>query len=168
MHKLIGVIETVTEKVGRVAAWLALVLVVVTGLIVILRYVFQSGSIALQESLLYINALLFTLGAAYTLKHGGHVRVDIFYNRLTERGRAVIDLAGVLILLIPVCTYIIYASWSYVARSWSIREGSAETSGLPFVYLLKSTIILLAALLLWQGLAELLKAVIRLRRRRAD
>jgi TRAP-type mannitol/chloroaromatic compound transport system permease small subunit len=140
-------------------AWLALVLVLNTGLVVLLRYAFQTGSIPLQESLIYINAVLFTMGAAYTLKRDGHVRVDIFYSRLSVRHQALINLFGTLFFLMPVCGFILWSSWDYVSLSWQIRERSVETSGLPIVYLLKSTILLLAALLWWQGIAEMLKAV---------
>lgn len=152
-------IEAVTEWVGGVVSWLALVLVLTTGLVVLLRYAFQTGSIPLQESLIYINAVLFTLGAAYTLKRDGHVRVDIFYSRLSSRNQAFVNLGGTLFFLLPVCGFILWSSWDYVSLSWQIRERSAETSGLPIVYLLKTTILLLAAFLLWQGVAEVLKAV---------
>lgn len=161
-NRIVQGIEAVTEQVGRVIAWLATGLVLVTGLIVLMRYAFQTGSISLQESLLYINALLFTLGAAYTLKHDGHVRVDIFYTRMSRRNRALVDIAGTLLLLLPLCGFILWGSWDYVALSWRIREGSAETSGLQIVYLLKSTILVLAVFLIWQGIAELLKAWRRL------
>jgi TRAP-type mannitol/chloroaromatic compound transport system permease small subunit len=151
-------LDSVTDRIGRAVAWLAAVLVLVTGTVVLLRYAFNTGSIALQESLIYINALLFTLGAAYTLKQDGHVRVDIFYSRMTNRNRALVDLGGTLFLLLPFCGFILWTSWDYVSFSWQIRERSAETSGLPFVYLLKTTIVLLAAGLLWQGVAEICKA----------
>ncbi len=163
LNSLCRLLEAVTERLGRSAAWLGLLLVAVTALVVLLRYAFQTGSIALQESLLYINALLITLGGAYTLKHDGHVRVDIFYSRMTRRNRALVDLGGTLFLLFPVCGFILWTSWDYVALAWRIRERSAETSGLPFVYLLKTTILLLAAFLAWQGLAEALKAISRVR-----
>lgn len=163
LQTVVSFLERATETVGRLAAWLAVILVLVTGIVVLLRYAFQTGSIALQESLIYINALLFTLGAAYTLKHDGHVRVDIFYSRMSTRNRALVDLGGTLFLLLPVCGFILWTSWDYVGRSWQVREGSAETSGLPFVYLLKTTILLLAAFLAWQGLAELLKMLRQLR-----
>ncbi|HSG19149.1 MAG TPA: TRAP transporter small permease subunit, partial [Burkholderiaceae bacterium] len=88
-----------------------------------------------------------------------HVRVDIFYSRLSTRGKALVDTAGILLLRFPVCLFILWTSWDYVAVSWRIREGSAETSGLPYVYLLKTTILLLGGFLLWQGVAELIKAM---------
>jgi len=154
-----GRLELVSELVGKSASWLVVLLVLTTGLVVLLRYVFQTGSIALQESLIYINALFFTLGSAFTLKHDGHVRVDVFYNQFSFRGKAVLNLCGTALFLIPFCLFILWASWDYVSLSWQLKERSAEGSGLPFVYVLKTTILLLAGMLLCQGLAELLKNI---------
>ncbi len=165
MEKLSLLIDDLSNRLGRLFSWLTLVMVIAMGLIVVLRYVFQIGSIALQESIIYLNALIFTFGVAYTLKEQGHVRVDIFYSRLSERRRAWIDLGGTLLLLVPSALFIIWISWDYVSVSWQIREGSAETSGLPFVYLLKSAILILPSLLLLQGVSEILKAVSILKRR---
>ena len=135
-------------------------MVLLMALIVALRYLFQTGSIAMQESVIYVNALIFTLGAAYTLKEQGHVRVDILYNRLGVKQKALVDLLGGLVFLLPFAGFIIWESWDYVSVSWRIREGSAELSGLPYVYLLKATIILLALLLIIQGISEILKAIV--------
>ena len=168
MRKLLIRLESVTEWLGHGAAWMAVLLVVTTGLVVLLRYAFQTGSIALQESLIYINALFFTLGCGYTLKHDGHVRVDVFYSRLSCRGKALLDLCGTLVLLIPFCLFILWSSWDYVSASWRVMERSTETSGLPFVYLLKTTILLLAGILLWQGIAELLKSATLLKSTTSD
>ena len=131
----------------------------------ILPFAFQIGSIALQESVIYINALIFTFGVAYTLKEQGHVRVDILYSRLGEKRRAWIDLFGSLLFLVPSACFIVWISWDYVAVSWRIREGSAESSGLPFVYLLKLAILVFPALLLLQGVSEIAKTVSTIRRR---
>lgn len=158
MHSFIKIVDRLNDSLGRSFAWLALLMVLVMGLIVVLRYVFQIGSIALQESVMYLNALIFTMGAAYTLKEQGHVRVDVFYNRCGKRIQNLIDMAGSLFFLIVSCGFIIWASWDYVSISWRIREGSAESSGLQFVYLLKSSIIVLPLLLILQGVAEFLKA----------
>jgi TRAP-type mannitol/chloroaromatic compound transport system permease small subunit len=165
MHTLSSLIDSVSDRLGKVFAWLTLTLVVVMAVIVVLRYVFQIGSIALQESVIYINALIFTFGVAYTLKEQGHVRVDIFYSRLGIKQRAIIDLLGSVLFLIPSALFIMWISWDYVSVSWRIREGSAESSGLPYVYLLKSTILLLPALLLLQGLSEATKSISTIRRR---
>ena len=163
LEKLTSLIDLAIERLGRASAWLTLVMVLVMGLIVVMRYLFRTGSISLQESVIYLNAMIFMVGAAYTLKEQGHVRVDIFYRNLTPLRQAVIDCIGYLLFLFPCAIFIIYASWDYVAISWQIREGSAETSGLPFVYLLKSTIIVLAAGLILQGVSELGKAIIKFR-----
>ncbi len=163
METLVRYIDAVSERLGRSAAWLSLLMVLVMGLIVLLRYVFQYGSIALQESVMYINALIFTFGVGYTLKVQGHVRVDVFYNRLGGRWRHLVDCIGVVAFLFISVGFVIWASWDYVAVSWRIREGSPESSGLPFVYLLKTCLLLLPALLALQGIAELWKSVSSLR-----
>ncbi len=159
MKNLIRLIDTLNESLGRWISWLALAMVLVMGLIVVLRYAFQIGSIALQESVMYLNALIFTFGAAYTLKQQGHVRVDVFYNRLSPRARGLIDLLGTGIFLTLTAGFIIWASWDYVAVSWRIREGSAESSGLPYVYLLKASLLALPLLLIIQGIAEAMKSL---------
>jgi len=168
MEKFSLFIDGLSTRLGQIFSWLTLAMVAVMAAIVVLRYVFQVGSIALQESVIYINALIFTFGVAYTLKEQGHVRVDIFYSAMSERKRAWVDLLGSLLFLIPSACFIIWVSWDYVAVSWRIREGSAETSGLPIVYLLKSALLVLPALLLLQGLSEIIKSVFIITRRNAS
>ena len=150
-------IESFIDLIGRGVSWLSLALVLLTCLVVFLRYVFDVGWIAMQDAISALHASLFLLAAAYTLKFNEHVRVDIFYQKLGERGRAWIDLIGTLLILFPVCIFIFWISWLYVAESWRIFEASSETGGLPGVYLLKSLILVMAALLLLQGLAMILK-----------
>lgn len=163
METVVRYLDALSERLGRSAAWLSLLMVLVMGLIVLLRYVFQYGSIALQESVMYINALIFTFGAGYTLKVQGHVRVDVFYNRMGEKSRCLVDCIGALAFLCTSVGFIIWASWDYVAVSWRVREGSPESSGLPYVYLLKTCLLLLPSLLALQGVAELWKSVVALR-----
>ena len=163
--RAVRALEIVTELGGRWSAWLAAVLVAVTGLVVLLRYGFSIGSIQLQESIIYINAAMVVLGAGYTLKHNGHVRVDVVYGRLSDRGKAMVNIGGSLLLLLPSMVYVLWVSWDYVAVSWQIRERSAESGGLPYVYLLKSGILVLCGLLIWQAVAELLKDLTRLVRK---
>jgi len=161
-------IDRASDRIGRAVAWFSLVMVLLMAAIVALRYLFQFGSVAMQESVMYVNALIFTLGAAYTLKEQRHVRVDIFYGRFKPRQQALVDLIGSCLLLLPCACFIIYASWDYVSVSWRIRESSAERSGLPWVYLLKASIILLAVLLIIQGISEALKAWIRVQLNESD
>lgn len=159
LHRLSTALGRIAETVGNAAAWLALALVLVTFAVVVLRYLFQFGSIAMQESILYLHASLFLLGGAYTLKRDGHVRVDIFYRGFTPRGKALVDLLGSLLLLLPVCSFLLWVSWDYVAGAWALREGSPEAGGLPFVYLLKTLIPLAAALLILQGVSQALASL---------
>lgn len=165
---VIAGIDRCTEIIGRTAALSSVLMVLVTSYIVITRYVFNEGSIAVQESVIYFNALLFMLTAGYTLKHNGHVRVDIFYSRASEKYRAWADLLGSLLLLMPVNIFIFTYSWNYVMNSWAIQEQSGEPGGLPYVYLLKTLILVLCALLLFQGLAEILRNLVKLYTGQAD
>lgn len=153
LSKCIHALEAVNEWVGRAVSWLSLGMVLVAFAVVVLRYAFDLGWIAMQESITYMHAALFLAGAAYTLKHQGHVRVDIFYHRFSVRTQAWVDLFGTLLLLFPVCLFVFYVSWDYVAQSWELREGSREAGGLGGVFLLKSLILVMAGLLLMQGVA---------------
>jgi len=153
-------IDDFNEICGRAISWLPLGMVLTQFAVVILRYVLGVGWFSLQESILFMLALVFMLGAAYTLRHEGHVRVDIFYRRLSRRGRALVDVLGTLLLLLPVCVYIFSSSWDYVTDSWQLFEGSREAGGLPGVFLLKTSILLMAGLLSLQGLSMLLKSLI--------
>jgi len=150
-------LDRINGLLGPVVSWLALAMVLVTFLVVVLRYAFDIGSIALQESVTYMHATLFMLGAAYTLQQQGHVRVDIFYQRFSRRGRAWVDLLGTLILLVPICLFVLASSWGYVTESWAVHEGSREAGGLPYVYVLKTLLIVMPILVLIQGLVWLLR-----------
>ena len=166
MLRFADFIDALNSTVGRAAAWLCLAVVAIQFTVVLLRYVFDAGSVWLQESILYAHAALFLLCAAWTLKRDGHVRVDIFYSTASERTKAVVDLAGALLLLIPFAGAILYFSWPYVARSWASLEGSREASGLPFVFLLKTLIPAFASMLILQGIAQAIRAASRLAGRR--
>jgi len=156
-------LERINERLGEAVSWLSLLMVLVTFAIVVLRYVFDLGWIWLQESVTYMHAALFLVGAAYTLGHEGHVRVDIFYQRLSPRTRAWVDLGGSLLLLMPVCVFIFWICWGYVMQSWALLEGSREAGGLNGVYLLKTLMLVMAGLLLLQGLAQVIRRALELR-----
>jgi TRAP-type mannitol/chloroaromatic compound transport system permease small subunit len=150
-------LDLIARACGRLAAWLCLLMALATGLVVALRYGFKFGSQALQESVNYLHAAVFMLGAAYTLQRDAHVRVDIFYRRWSPRTRAWVDCIGNIVFLAPMCVFIVWVSWTYVSNSWAIRESSADPGGLPAVFLLKSLIPLLSVTLLLQGLAEIMR-----------
>ena len=152
-------IESINKFSGTVVSWLTLLMVLTTFIVVILRYVFDFGMIAMQESIVYMHAVIFLIGAAYTLQQNSHVRVDIIYQKLSSRQRAWIDLLGTLFLLTPSMLFIFIISWEYVSDSWEVMEGSREAGGLPGVFLLKSTILIMAVLMLLQGLANALRSL---------
>ena len=163
LERFARVVDAANERIGRAVAWLALLMVLMQFVVVVMRYVFGLGSVKMQESIVYMHAAVFMLAAGYTLLHDGHVRCDIFYSAATARQRAMIDLLGVAIFLLPVTLLIVWMAWPYVAAAWAVREGSPEGSlGIPGVYLLKSVILLFAALLILQGLALAARSALRL------
>ncbi|MCO4799103.1 MAG: TRAP transporter small permease subunit [Colwelliaceae bacterium] len=155
LENTISFVDKFTELTGRTIAWLTFVMVILSFSIVVLRYGFNLGWVAMQESVLYFHGIVFMLGAAYTLKVDGHVRVDIFYQRFTKKQQAKVNLFGALFLLLPVCLTIFIISFDYVAISWEIMEKSSEAGGLPLVYINKSLLLLLTSTLFLQGLAEI-------------
>jgi TRAP-type mannitol/chloroaromatic compound transport system permease small subunit len=152
-------IDRLNAAIGRTVAWLCLLVVLVQFTVVVMRYAFGLGSIWLTETIIYGHATLFMLAAAWTLREGGHVRVDIFYADAGPRRRALIDLCGALFLLLPFMLVLLYFALPYVARSWAILETSRETSGLPWVYLLKTLIPAFAVLMALQGVAQAIRAL---------
>ncbi|HHJ13752.1 MAG TPA: TRAP transporter small permease subunit [Gammaproteobacteria bacterium] len=155
LMRLADRLDRLSEWIGQFSAWLSLPLVLVTFTVVVLRYLFDEGSIALQESALYLHAALFMLGAAWTLKLDGHVRVDVLSRHFSPRRRAAANLAGTLLFLLPTCLFLAWISLDYVQAAWRVREASPEAGGLPYVWLLKTLIPLTAGLLAVQGLAQL-------------
>jgi len=153
-------IDNFTDRCGRLLAWLVLAMALLTTVVVVLRYGFNTGSIMAQEAVTYMHGCLFMLGAAYALKSGAHVRVDIFYRNFSERGRAWVNSLGGIVFLMPLCAFIGVSSWSYVTESWAILETSPEPGGIPAVFLLKSLLPLMAVNLFLQGLAETLRSAL--------
>jgi TRAP-type mannitol/chloroaromatic compound transport system permease small subunit len=151
-------IDRLNTAVGRAVAWLALAIVLGQFALVVARYVFGFGSIWMTEAVLYAHATLFMLTAAWTLRVGGHVRVDIFYADAGARTRALVDFFGALLLLLPFTLVVLLFAVPYAARSWSILERSQEIGGLPLVFLLKTLIPLFAVLLGLQGIAQGIRA----------
>jgi TRAP-type mannitol/chloroaromatic compound transport system permease small subunit len=159
MTRFADTIDRLNATIGRGAAWLVLAIVILQFALVVARYVFGLGSIWLTETVIYGHATLFLLAAAWTLRDGGHVRVDIFYADAAPRTKAIVELCGSLLLLMPFAVVLLWLSAPYVARSWAIFERSQETSGLPLVFLLKTLIPLFAAMMALQGAAQAARAV---------
>ncbi|MGI9509825.1 MAG: TRAP transporter small permease subunit [Geminicoccaceae bacterium] len=166
MISLQGFAETIdglNERIGRAVAWLTLGMVLVQFVVVVMRYVFGIGSVIMQEAIVYMHATVFLAGAAYTLLHNGHVRCDIFYSDASPRTRAIVDLIGVFLFLLPMCIMIFLAAWPYVANAWAVLEGSPEGRlGIPAVFLLKTVILVFAGLLGLQAISMAIHAGLRL------
>ena len=164
-HRVINAIDTINEGIGRFASWLVLAMVLLICYDVMMRYVFQQGSIALQELEWHLFALVFLLGSAYTLKHDDHVRVDLIYKSrfVSEKQRHLITIIGTLLFLIPFCLLIMITSWSFIENAFYYQEGSPDPGGLPYRFILKSSIFIGFSLLLLQGIAEALRSVVTLR-----
>ena len=145
--------------VGQVVRWAAPAMVLVQFAIVLLRYVFGVSDVAVDESVLYLHAALFTLGSGYTLLVDDHVRVDIFQARAGPRGKALIELFGHLCLLLPAMLVLAWWSWPSVRNAWAIREGALSVGGIPAAFLLKTLIPLFCALLIVQSLALVARAL---------
>lgn len=160
--------QILQDKIGRFIAWSVLSLVLVTASVVVLRYGFDTGSIALQQAITYNHAVLFMLGITYTYLHDEHVRVDVFYSRYSAERKHWINLIGSVLFTIPMTIFILWSSAEYVSNSWAIQEGSAESSGIGYVYLLKTLIPVMATLLLLQAIAIISNNWLAIKQHRND
>jgi len=147
--------DRLSNATGRTISWLTLAMVIITSIIVVLRYVFDVGFIWLQESVTWMHATVFMLGAAYTLLHEKHVRVDIFYRKMSSRGRAAVDFVGIIVFLLPLCGFLAIQAYDFAAVSWSIHETSREPGGLPYplIPILKSIIVVMPVMVALQGVS---------------
>lgn len=158
-------IDRFSIATGHIASWLTLLMVALVFVIVVMRYVFDSGMIWVQETLTWMHAVVFMLGAAYTLQQDEHVRVDIFYRDMSERRRAIVNICGVFLFIFPLCGFFIWSAWDYVAASWSIGEVSRNAGGLPFPFvpLLKSALLVMPLAVALQGVSMLLRSASQLK-----
>ena len=162
-----NILDRFSSVTGRLTAWLTLFMVIVTFIIVVMRYLFDAGQIWMQESVIWMHAFVFMVGAAYTLRRDEHVRVDIFYRDMSAVGRAWVDLLGVLIFLLPLCIFLAVKAWDFVAISWALEEVSRESGGLPYplLPLLKTVLLLMPAAVALQGISLALNSLKTIRGR---
>ncbi len=161
MNKLANIIDRINTGVANVVKWLALLMVLVQFAIVIGRYAFGVNSIALQESVLYMHATLFMLGAGYTLLIDKHVRVDVFYSKVSPLVQQRVDVFGHLFLLLPSMAALLYWSWPSVRNSWKILEGPLSVGGIEAVFLMKTLIPAFCILVMIQSVSSLLRLVLK-------
>ncbi|MFP1683305.1 TRAP transporter small permease subunit [Alloalcanivorax sp. C16-1] len=159
MERLADLIDRLNDGIGEVLKWAMPVIALICAVVAVLRYGFGVGFPWLSESYIWLNGALFTLGAAYVLRHEGHVRVDVFYNLLSVRGRAWINLLGTLVFLYPMLYFLAVKGWPGIQRSWARLETSPTIGGLPFMYLLKSCLLGFCVLLALQGLSLMIRSV---------
>ena len=153
-------VDRVSDAIGNAAKWLAVVLVLLQFVVVGLRYIYGTSYIWMQESVIYIHASLFMFTIGFAFLYDAHVRVDVFYARWKEPGKALTDLVGILVAVLPFCALVVWASWAYVATSWRMGEGSMYVGGLPLLPALKSLIPTMAVLLALQAASLALRAVL--------
>lgn len=163
MKATIGFLEWINRVIGGVVCWCALLMVLLQFAIVLLRYIFGISYIFLNEGVLYLHATLFMIGAGYTLLVDGHVRVDIYYAQRSARGKAITDIFGHLLFLLPSMAALAYYSWPTVRSSWQIMEGPISVGGIPASFYLKSLIPAFCLLLIIQCIANLLSDIICLK-----
>lgn len=163
MQRAIRFIDALNYRIGRAVMWLAILIALIQFATVILRYVFSIGFIQMQESIWYLNAILFMTGASFALHADAHVRVDVLYREARPRIKALVDLLGGLFLLLPVCIALVWLSFGYVLSSWRVLESSTEISGLPLIFALKTFLWVFAVLVGLQGIAMIGRAFLAIR-----
>ena len=154
-------LDRINTALGKMISWFTLFMVIITFVVVVMRYVFDAGFIWIQESVVWMHAAVFMLGAAYTLHDEEHVRVDVFYRNMSDKRRAWVDFIGVLVFLLPVCVFLGWKSFDFVVQSWSIRESSREPGGMPypFIPMLKTVLLLMPVTVGLQGVSLFLKSL---------
>lgn len=163
MQRIITKLESVTETSGKLAAWSVLGLIALVLYDTLARYLFSSGSIALQELEWHIHDVLFLLGVSYALKYNAHVRVDLFYEKYSEKAKAWINIAGVIFLIIPFSVFIFYTGMEFAQDAYGYGEMSPNPGGLGYRFVIKSVISIAFALVILQAVSELLKSIQLLR-----
>lgn len=157
LERYVAFIDACNDKIGKLVGWLSTLMVLIVFYDTVMRYAFNKGNVGLQEMEWHLFAIIFLIGAAYTLKEGGHVRVDILFIHFNKKTKAWVDMMGSLIFLIPFCIMVIYSTQKYVGNSWAVREISPDPGGLPARYLLKAMIPTGFFLLILQGFSEMFK-----------
>lgn len=161
LKRIANAIDAASDWTGRCLAWLVLAMVLLEFVVVMLRYVFGVGSTIAQEAIIYMHATVFMACAGYALAQNGHVRCDIFYASASRRARAIIDIIGTFVFLLPMCVLVAWVGWPYASASWAVLEGSPEgRMGIPAVFLLKSLVVVFGAVLAIQAVSLVLQSAL--------
>ncbi|MBU1345149.1 MAG: TRAP transporter small permease subunit [Proteobacteria bacterium] len=157
LENFVRIIDGLSDRIGHLVGWMTTLMVLVVFFDTVMRYAFHQGNVALQELEWHLFSIVFLIGAAYTLKEGGHVRVDIIFINLSQKTKAWIDFIGIFIFLLPLCAIVILSTKGFVLNSWAVREVSPDPGGLQARYILKAMIPLGFSLLIVQGFSEAAK-----------
>lgn len=157
---LARVISGINRLIGNLFSWLALAIVLVCFTVVVQRYVFSISFVWMQDLYIWLNGAMFTAVAGYALLRNDHVRVDIFYRPASIRWKAIVDMVGVIVFLLPFSVVVSIYSWNFVTRSWRFAESSGNVGGMPGLYVLKSFILVFAAVIALQGIALVLRSIL--------
>lgn len=157
VQKISHTIDVFHQKLCELVSLFTLIMTALMFTIVVLRYGFELGWVAMQESAMYLHAAIFMMGAAHTFKLDEHVRVDVFYRNFSTSKKAKVDLFGGLFFLMPLMVFILVMSWDYVVKSWQLLEASQAAGGLPILFILKSFILVFASTLFLQGLSDVIR-----------
>jgi TRAP-type mannitol/chloroaromatic compound transport system permease small subunit len=156
-------LELFIKWIGYLAAFSLAFLIVLVVYDATSRYLFQSGSIALQELEWHLFDVVIMLGIAYTLQRASHVRVDIFYDTYSDRVRHIVNIVGALLFILPFSLLIIYVGFDFVMISFSQMEASSDPGGLSYRFIVKSLLPLSFVLLIVQTMSEVYKEFMNLK-----
>lgn len=157
MRKIFKVIDAASDWAGKVGCWFSLALVLIVSTEVTMRYAFNRPTMWGYETSLMLGCAMYALGFAYAQRHKAHIRVDVFYIRLSPRGKAMVDAICGVIIFLPLIAFVVHTSWVWTIRAWAIKETMVETYWYPPVYPLRTAVALGFSLLALQGLAQLLR-----------
>ncbi len=163
MARLAQIADWINHVIGICVAWFVVLMVALQFWLVLTRYLFSYNSLFYQEAIVYLHGLMIMLGSAFTLLHGGHVRVDVLFRGASRRRKLLTDLIGSLVFTVPVMMLLVWAAWPDVHLSWTLGEGSTETSGIAYKHILKTSVIVFALLMALQALSIALKSALELR-----
>ena len=157
MKSILRIVDAISDWGGKIVRWFAITLVAVVTYAVIMRYIFHVQTLWTYELLLMMGASLYALGFGYAQRHRAHIRVDIFYARLSPRGRAIIDVLGGLLIFLPLSIALIYASASWAGHAWVIDERMPLTGWYPPIAPLRTVVAIGFCVLALQGMAQLIR-----------
>ncbi len=157
MDNILSFVDSLSGWTARIARWLSVILILLLTYEVVMRYVFNSPTVWVMQTSMMVGGALIVLGWAYVLKEDGHVRVDVFYGRLSIRGKAIVNALGSVFILFPFIGLLAYKAAAQTAYSWSMNETMPETAWYPPVWPIRAVVFVGLALFLLQAIARFIR-----------